>query len=207
MRDDVEHYIEPKTKRGLATLNKIIDAAEKLFVEKGYYDTQVNDIAQEAGVATGTFYIYFPDKISVFRHLVQTLGHQLRKEISIKTKDCRTFTEAEEAGLRMFIQFVQEHIGLFHIVWQAQYVDIDSFKNYYERFSAAYTKHIKRAIKRGEIKPFKPEMLSYYMIGVYNFVVLKVLLFDQTTPTEALIQDTLRFVRFGYEKLPLETDA
>ena len=113
------------------------------------------------------------------------------------------FNELQEGP----IQFVQEHIGLFHIVWQAQYVDIDSFKNYYERFSAAYTKHIKRAIKRGEIKPFKPEMLSYYMIGVYNFVVLKVLLFDQTTPTEALIQDTLRFVRFGYEKLPLETDA
>lgn len=203
----MEHYIEPKTKRGLATLNKIVDASEKLFVEKGYYDTQISDIAQEAGIATGTFYIYFPDKISVFRHLVDTLGHQLRKEISLKTKNAKTFTEAEETGLRTFIKFVQDHIGLFHIVWQAQYVDIEIFKDYYERFSIAYTRHIERAVAKGEIKPFQPELLSYYMIGVYNFVVLKIMLFDKKKPTEELIQQTLEFVRFGYETdTALDTD-
>ena len=36
---------EPKTKRGIATRSKIMKAAERLFGEKGYYDTSINDIA------------------------------------------------------------------------------------------------------------------------------------------------------------------
>ena len=42
--------------------NEILDAAEKLFVEKGFDKTTVNDILGTLGIAKGTFYHYFKSK-------------------------------------------------------------------------------------------------------------------------------------------------
>ncbi|MFQ5538738.1 MAG: helix-turn-helix domain-containing protein, partial [Gemmatimonadota bacterium] len=38
---------------------QIIDAAVRVFARNGYYNSRVSDIAREAGVASGTIYLYF----------------------------------------------------------------------------------------------------------------------------------------------------
>ncbi len=83
----VINITEPKTKRGLATRNKILKAAERLFGEKGYYNTSINDIAVKAKVAPGTLYIYFKDKYTLYQYLVTEYSHLLRSEISKKIKE------------------------------------------------------------------------------------------------------------------------
>lgn len=52
-------------KRGIETRQKIIEAAEALFAEKGYHKTNALEIAARAGVATGSFYGYFNNKKEV----------------------------------------------------------------------------------------------------------------------------------------------
>ena len=47
----------------------MIDAALKLFEEQGYHQTKVSDIVREAGVAQGTFYLYFQSKEDLFRSI------------------------------------------------------------------------------------------------------------------------------------------
>lgn len=47
----------------------ILDAALRLFASKGFADTTVSDIAAEAGMATGTVYLYFPSKEEVLQGL------------------------------------------------------------------------------------------------------------------------------------------
>jgi AcrR family transcriptional regulator len=56
----------PQQQRGIQTKNQIIEAAMKLFSEKGFHATNSKEIAKEAGVATGCFYSYFTDKKAVF---------------------------------------------------------------------------------------------------------------------------------------------
>ena len=48
----------------------LVDAAYKLFSEKGVSDTSISDIVTEAGVAKGTFYLYFSDKIDIIQTLI-----------------------------------------------------------------------------------------------------------------------------------------
>jgi len=55
----------PVQKRGIETRQKIIEAAEALFAEKGYHKTNALEIAARAGVATGSFYGYFNNKKEV----------------------------------------------------------------------------------------------------------------------------------------------
>jgi AcrR family transcriptional regulator len=56
--------------RAQKTYDRLLQAAEKLFSERGYDDTQTPDIAEEAGVSVGTFYRYFADKRQAFIELI-----------------------------------------------------------------------------------------------------------------------------------------
>lgn len=49
-------------KKGKKTKHKIFTVALKLFREKGFSNVTVDEIVKEAGIAKGTFYIYFPSK-------------------------------------------------------------------------------------------------------------------------------------------------
>jgi AcrR family transcriptional regulator len=200
----VEYIKRPKTKRGEKTLRNICEAAEFLFAEKGYYATEISDITRRAGMSAGTFYIYFPDKISIFRHLMEELGHQLRREISEAKREhsseVMSMLDSEDINIRTFFRFVSKHIGLFAIVWQSQFVDPPSFKKYYERFSSGYIAEIQAAQERGEMYPFDPVFFSYYLMGIYNFIALKSLIFDGKNPDEQVIEQMMRFIKCGLEK-------
>ena len=60
----------PRTKRGKNTLNNILSAAVQLFYEKGYHNTSINEITSLAGVAAGTFYVYFDGKYNLYKYLL-----------------------------------------------------------------------------------------------------------------------------------------
>lgn len=49
---------------------KLLEAAEKLFLEKGIQNTSVSDIVKAAGVAKGTYYLYFQDKAAIEERLI-----------------------------------------------------------------------------------------------------------------------------------------
>src|SRR5512147_1507361 len=54
---------------------KILDAATRVFAERGFFGAQVADIARRAGIAAGTIYLYFRSKddvlLSVFDRTMQ----------------------------------------------------------------------------------------------------------------------------------------
>ena len=49
---------------------KILDSAFKLFLEKGINATSIQDIANDAGIGKGTFYLYFKDKYDLQNRLI-----------------------------------------------------------------------------------------------------------------------------------------
>lgn len=194
----MELFNEPKTKRGMETLDKICKAAEELFSEKGYYDTGIIDIVTKAGIAQGTFYIYFNDKKSVFVYLIQKLGKELREVIRTNIKDSKDRYNEEYMGIKTFLNFVGDHIGLFKVVWQAQFVDMELFKEYYESFSKGYVKNIKKAQAKGEMNDIDPVILSYCLIGIANFTALKSIEFDNKYDNyDEVVEEVMKFIKNG----------
>ncbi len=59
---------------------KILKAAEKVFFKKGFFPTRMDDIAETAGVAKGTLYLYFKDKTSIYVHL---MNHRLQEAVKL----------------------------------------------------------------------------------------------------------------------------
>jgi TetR/AcrR family fatty acid metabolism transcriptional regulator len=73
MKDETKHH-------------KIIQAAAKVFAEKGFYNSRVSEIAKEANVADGTIYLYFKNKddilISLFEEEFGRIVENIRDELS-----------------------------------------------------------------------------------------------------------------------------
>jgi AcrR family transcriptional regulator len=57
----------PQQQRSMETKQRIVAAAMKLFSEKGFHATNTKAIAQEAGVAVGSVYSYYTDKMEIFK--------------------------------------------------------------------------------------------------------------------------------------------
>ncbi len=70
----------------------LLEAARKVFAEKGFHEAKVGDIAAAASVAKGTVYLYFPDKRSIFAELIDHLFVRLSAAI------LRVDTEADVAA-------------------------------------------------------------------------------------------------------------
>ncbi|PKP76865.1 TetR/AcrR family transcriptional regulator [Parvibaculum sp.] len=56
---------------------KLMAAARKLFVERGYHETRPQDISREAGVGHGTFYLHFEDKLDCFLAFTEEAADEL----------------------------------------------------------------------------------------------------------------------------------
>jgi AcrR family transcriptional regulator len=63
----------PKQTRAIESRGKIIGAAMALFAAKGFHNTNVPEITARAGLATGTFYIYFNNKKEVFIEIIKRI--------------------------------------------------------------------------------------------------------------------------------------
>lgn len=61
---------------------QILQCAKKLFSKNGYYETQISDIVDEAGIARGTIYQYFKNKDEIFATLLENFYKKWERMIS-----------------------------------------------------------------------------------------------------------------------------
>lgn len=55
----------------------LLDSAFQLFTKNGFHKTSISDIVASAGVAKGTFYLYFKDKYDLRNHLISHKANQM----------------------------------------------------------------------------------------------------------------------------------
>jgi AcrR family transcriptional regulator len=61
----------PKQERGERRMQRLLDAAEQIFAERGYKAATTNEIAARAQTSIGTLYRFFPNKEAIVQHLVE----------------------------------------------------------------------------------------------------------------------------------------
>ena len=186
---------EPKTERGEQTLYNIIEAAEKVFYEKGYNGATIKDIDREAGVSVGTIYIYFQDKKSIYDHLLDEYGRYIRKKIAEKVSTAKDRREAEKLGLLVFLEIVKEKKYIYNIIWESLYIDKEKFVDYYKSFANRYLEQINEAVGEGSINPkLDPITTVWALMGISNFIGLRYVIFDDTDDIEEVAEKVMIFL-------------
>jgi AcrR family transcriptional regulator len=76
--------------RGIQTLERLLEAGERIFAERGYHAARVDDIVKAARTSHGTFYLYFASKEDLFRALALDVADamvELAREMPPLTPD------------------------------------------------------------------------------------------------------------------------
>jgi AcrR family transcriptional regulator len=188
----------PTTERGRATRQAILDAAEEVFDEYTFDRASVSEITRRAGVAQGTFYLYFPDKKAVFAELVRSLSHELRRAIAGAIESPSDRIEAERRGFEVFFDYIDKHRSFYKLVGESEFVDPELHRWYYERFGEGYTKGIARAVEAGQIPgDIDPEALAYCLMGIGDFIGMRYVLWGDEGVPRRVFEDVLRFIARG----------
>jgi AcrR family transcriptional regulator len=100
------------TGRAAPTIEKVVDAAVEAFERRGIAGTSVNDIIARAGVAHGTFYLYWADRAAIVSTLAHRAAAQVRDHL-----DALLMVDTV-AGLQRWLDewllVVERHGTIFH---------------------------------------------------------------------------------------------
>src|SRR5947209_16908612 len=93
---------------------KLLNAAAKVFAEKGYGEATARDIVRETDLATGTFYNYFEDKQAAFMALLDEMSEQGRALARAQRKDAvRSVEERVANAYRAYFEWAVAEKDLF----------------------------------------------------------------------------------------------
>jgi AcrR family transcriptional regulator len=187
----------PKTERGKRTLRKILDAAAGEFGALGYHEASIAGVTTRAGVALGTFYVYFQSKEQIFRALVEDMGRLTRGFIAERVTRAEDRISAEREGIAAFIAFARAHKDLYRIVMEAQFVAPDAYRGYYDSFADAYRRNLAAAAERGEISKGASEERAWALIGMSVFLGLRYGVWSEDKSPEAIAAAASDLIAYG----------
>lgn len=187
----------PKTKKGQETLNRICDSARKLFYERGYFKTSINDITSGASVGAGTFYIYFAGKLDLFKYLLAYYGSFTRHKCRIAVEDCTSRVEAEREGLRCWFNMVSKDKSIYSIISESLHIDKTLYYDYYSTFAKAYIRNINSAKLKGEVIDINSEVLSYILIGITNIIGNNMENFETVHDIDTIVDEIMKLLENG----------
>ncbi|HEX5515148.1 MAG TPA: TetR/AcrR family transcriptional regulator [Gammaproteobacteria bacterium] len=186
-----------KTPRGERTRRRILKSAEEAFGRLGFHGAGIVDITRGAGIAQGTFYCHFPSKEATLRELVRQLGRDLRRFVAERVAGSSDRLEAEERGLRAFLDFVAANKNLYRILQEALFVDESIYREYYETFGTAYERLLRQAEVRGEIAPGDSRVRAWALMGMGHFLGMRYALWQRDIPFDEVVATAADLMRNG----------
>jgi AcrR family transcriptional regulator len=187
----------PKTARGRKTRNKILEAAEIEFGEKGFHEAAISGITYRAGVALGTFYTYFESKEEIFRALVRYMSRHTREWVSQRIADAPDRLTAERMGIEAYILFAREHKGIYRIISEAEFVAPEEYRDHYEGFGRAYRTNLEKAGQNGDIRNGDFELWSWAIMGIVVFLGMRFADWDDSRPASEIAEVVVDLIARG----------
>jgi AcrR family transcriptional regulator len=164
---------------------EIVNAAIKVFSEKGYQKVKIRDITASLGISTGTFYIYFEDKKALFVDVVDAV---IRAIIG----DAREAIKQEEdiiKRLAMRGKIFYENYSKFNEILnqlRAEMVGEDQWphekiKKAYHALTQPVIRDIEKGIETGIFREVDPDLTAYTLTGIIEIMCLRTVISKKYT--------------------------
>ena len=132
-----------------ANRKALFAAAAKVVGEFGYKDASVARITQAAGLASGTFYVYFQSQQDLFEQLLPNIGDGILEYLSKSTPDSGSFAEAEEAWFRALFMYFFKEPGYFRILREAEVYAPNAFDIHLRDVVVSYSRGLRQWLGKG----------------------------------------------------------
>ena len=151
------------------TKRKIFETSMKLFAEKGYDATSIEEITATVGVAKGTLYYHFASKEEIFNFLVSEGVKLLQNSVDIKTSKYHNYIDKVKAIVLIEIKIVQKYENLITILL-SQFYGKETRNQKCQMHVYEYIEQIeeivKEGINKGEIKQGDPKAIASEIYGL-----------------------------------------
>lgn len=179
----------------------LLNTAFDLFITKGIQKTSIADIVEKAGVAKGTFYLYFTDKYDLRNKLISHKANQLLSSSyeEMKTKNFETFEEQMIFMVDNIINHLVADKSLLFLI--AKHLSWGIFKNAMTRMDNDYDKNVyelyEQILAESGRTFEEPEIMIYMIIELVSGSIYSPILYDQPAPIEVIkpfIYDDIRHI-------------
>lgn len=185
--------------------SQILTAAQNVFAKRGYHRATIDDIVSEAGVARGTFYLYFEDKRTIFADLIERFSYRIATAIiRIQTDDPARTVESQVHENILEILKVALHDRTMTKILLTDAMGIDpafdrKLRGFYDQVVELLSESLAEGQELGIVRDGEPRVLAYMTIGA-----LKELLYQAVTlglsgeSADALTNQVYEFLAHGY---------
>lgn len=166
----------------------LLSSAYDLFIRKGINDTSISDITENAGVAKGTFYLYFIDKWDIYEQLIIERSYLLFKE-AIMYVDNLNIKKFPDRFLSIFDYIIDSFIkdnDLLKFIGRNLSLGIynstikEEYSNQYEDIK----KELEHEIKEFNKSIKKPEITLFMIVELVSSCCYEVILNNEPTDIE-----------------------
>jgi AcrR family transcriptional regulator len=179
-----------------ATRSRLLTSGIQLFSAHGLNGVTTHDIAREAGVASGTFYLHFSDKNALFHEIAVDTEARLRAHIESATTQAADLRGAVRAQVEAVVDFAGENRDLFRILFSAESGVAGS--ELLDSFAGTIAEGRRHAIATGEMpREIDAAVLSQALVGLLSRVVLWWLEEPQPVTRETVIETLTRIQLSG----------
>lgn len=145
---------------------QILDAAVTVFSTRGYRATLVDEIAQEAGVAKGTLYLYFQSKEQMYMEALRENIEKLHALTSARMEEASSTWDKIKALVAARLEFGKTHKDFLRIYLYEFAVSYAAQGKVSQRIKALVQKEsdqlrciFEKGIRAGEVRAAPPEQL------------------------------------------------
>lgn len=158
-----------------STRERILDAALNIFSNKGYYDTRMDEIVEEAQTSKGSIYFHFPNKERLFIALVDQFSDLLERRVKEAIQEEQGMARVKVALTSVLETFARYRRPAKLLLVQAVGLGTIFEKKRLEvtdRFADLIRIYLDEAIELGDIVPIDTHIVSHAWMGaIYNVVI------------------------------------
>jgi AcrR family transcriptional regulator len=145
----------PRSRKGVQTRARLVDAAKEIFEEHGFLDARIADIAERANLSHGSFYHYFDSKEQIFREVVETVDDHLSEsmyQVVLRPAPGTTAYDRLYTAIRSHFERYRDEARIMGVIEQVSRYDEEVAKirlDHRERYRSDVTNSIRQMQRRG----------------------------------------------------------
>ncbi len=190
----------------LQTRERIMEAAEAVFAEKGYHDAAMDEIVRRTSVSKGGLYFHFPSKERLFFAVMDHLGRRLVRRIEERIARQERAIDRLEVALTTALELLGRRRRLAKLLLIQGYSMGNAFEQkrteIYSGFASLIEENLDRAVAEGSIFPVNTKITSYLWVGAINEVIIRWLYTGSPDPVREALPELKKILLPGLSARP-----
>lgn len=175
----------------------LLVSARAILAEKGLEATTVSEIVARAGVAQGTFYLYFPSKVAIIAALNQELNEHILSAVREATAQATSAADVVHAGVSAAFQELERYRDVLHVIHSRMTANptLDAWEDQFGPYRKLIIGLIQQRQATGEIEhSVNPDIWARLIIGLINHAADECYIYQVHVQPHVYIAEVIRFI-------------